>query len=219
MIRSLPDIGGDAIAYEAATHRVFTFNDTTHVVDAETLQEVGTVRLNYGKPESAVADGKGHVYIALEHANQLGVIDARSLKLTRWSLGDRCYVPRTVVVDTAFQRVLVGCLAQNIVLALDARSGKIVASVPLGGQYIDQADYDDKLHLLVHPSADHVITLIRVSAQGALTVVDTLRTSEPTARNVGVDPVSHRAFFAVVEGDYFHPKPETFGLITLPLGR
>ncbi len=55
-------------------------------------------------------------------------------------------------------------------------------------------------------------------------MLDTLRTAEPTHRNVGVDPVTHRAFFAVV--DWIDPtdfrkgtKPETFGVIMLPLAR
>src|ERR1700720_1494909 len=55
----------DAIIYDPASKRVFTFNggsnDTT-AIDAKTGTVAGTITLG-GKPEFAVADEKGHVFV------------------------------------------------------------------------------------------------------------------------------------------------------------
>ncbi len=224
VLRSIPGAGGDGITYDPVTQRVFPFGDTVHVIDARTLREVGTVPLGPVGPESGAADGRGRILVALERANAIAVIDARTLTLTRWDVATACPAPKTLALDSAYQRVLVGCAQANTLVSINAATGQVTSTVPLGGRGMDQTGYDAALHVLVNPSFDHVITLIRLSPQGALTVVDTLRTGEPTHRNVAVDPVTHRAFFAVV--DWVDPtdvrkgtKPETFGVITLPLAR
>ncbi len=222
IIRSLPGVGGDGIVYDAVTGRVFPFADTVHVIDARTLQEVGTVHLDRGTPESGAADGTGRVFVALEHAQAVAVIDAHTLGTTRWPMPADCHYPKTLSLDPAYHRVLVGCAQETTVLALDAASGQVTGTAVLGGKGIDQTGYDEPLHLLVNPSADHVVTVLRVSPQVGLAVVDTLRTAEPTHRNVGVDPVTHRAFFAVADpvdtADMRKgTRPESFGVITLPL--
>ena len=55
----------DAILYEPATKRVFSFNargKNATVIDAVTSQVVGTIPMS-GKPEFAACDGKGLVYV------------------------------------------------------------------------------------------------------------------------------------------------------------
>lgn len=224
VLRSIPGAGGDGIAYDPVTERVFPFGDTVHVIDARTLREVGTVQLGGGVPESGGTDGTGRILVALEHANAIAVIDAHRLTLTTWDVAQTCPAPKTLAIDSAYHRLLVGCAKAGTLASIDATTGRVTATLSLAGKGMDQTGYDEQLHVLVNPSADHVITLVRVGPDGALTVADTLRTSEPTRRNVGVDPVTHRAFFAVV--DWIDPtdlrkgaKPETFGVITLPLTR
>ncbi len=256
VIRSITGAGGDGIAYDPVTQRVFPFGDTVHVIDARTLRSVGTVQLGRSKPESGAADGAGRIFVALAGADAIAVIDARTLALSRWDVAKSCHAPKTVAFDSAYQRVLVGCAAANTLASIDARSGVVTANAQLGGEGMDQTGYDPTLHLLVNPTWDHVITLVRLAPDGGLTVVDTVRTTEPTHRNVGVDPFTHRAIFAVA--DYAHPTdgpvittangskvkllpghielmqtpdgkqykifgsdegaPESFGIITLPLG-
>jgi DNA-binding beta-propeller fold protein YncE len=61
----LPGKDPDAILYDASTKRVFTFNgggtkDAT-AIDTGTGKVVGSIPLG-GKPETARADGDGHIY-------------------------------------------------------------------------------------------------------------------------------------------------------------
>src|SRR3977135_448143 len=63
----------DAILYDAASHRVFTFNGrgrNATAVDAKTDEVIGTIALD-PKPEFAVSDGKGRIYVNLEDKNSL----------------------------------------------------------------------------------------------------------------------------------------------------
>src|SRR5208283_5781490 len=79
----------DAILYDPASQRVFTFNgrskDAT-VLEAASGEVAGTIALG-GKPELAEADGKGKVYVNIEDTNEVAEIDSRKLSLTkRYSL-------------------------------------------------------------------------------------------------------------------------------------
>src|ERR1700692_2205446 len=80
---SVIDIPGkdpDSIRYDAATKRVFTFNgksmDST-VIDATSGKVIGTVKLG-GKPEEAVLDGNGNMWVNLEDKSFITEFDVKS---------------------------------------------------------------------------------------------------------------------------------------------
>src|SRR5881398_1499098 len=73
----------DAILYDAASQRVFTFNGrgrNATAVDARTDAVIGTIALD-AKPEFAVADGKGRIYVNLEDKSSLAVIAPHTLSV------------------------------------------------------------------------------------------------------------------------------------------
>ncbi len=79
----------DGILYDTESGQVFTFNalgaDAT-VIHPGTEKVIGTIPLG-GKPESAVADGKGHIYVNIEDKGELLELDTRKLSvLHRWPL-------------------------------------------------------------------------------------------------------------------------------------
>ncbi|MFZ0951898.1 MAG: YncE family protein, partial [Candidatus Sulfotelmatobacter sp.] len=71
----------DAILYDPATQRVFTFNgrsqDST-AIDAAKGTVLGTIKLD-GKPEFAASDGKGEIFVNIEDKSELTAIDANKL--------------------------------------------------------------------------------------------------------------------------------------------
>jgi DNA-binding beta-propeller fold protein YncE len=83
----------DAIIFDTASKRVFAFNRTraaadasATAIDAATGEVAGTIPLD-GRPEFAVADGKGKVFVNLDDKSEIAVIDARKLTVTdRWPL-------------------------------------------------------------------------------------------------------------------------------------
>ncbi|WP_162601610.1 YncE family protein [Occallatibacter savannae] len=79
----IPNRDTDDIEYEPISKRVFTFNggkgnDAT-AIDALKGVVVGEVPLG-GKPETAQADGQGHIYVNIEDKSELREIDAKTLQ-------------------------------------------------------------------------------------------------------------------------------------------
>jgi len=79
----------DAIVYDPSSRRVFTFNSAganATAIEASTGAVVGSIALG-GRPEFAVANGAGRIYVNLEDKSELLAIDSRRLAVeSRWPL-------------------------------------------------------------------------------------------------------------------------------------
>src|SRR5215468_11089843 len=132
----------DAILYEPVTKRVFAFNgrskDAT-VLDAAEGKVMATFNVG-GKPEFAVADGKGSVYVNVEDTSELLQIDAQKTTiLHRWPLAP-CKEPSGLAMDRNSRRLFSVC-DNEVMAVVDADTGKIVAT-PKIGQGPDAAAFD-----------------------------------------------------------------------------
>src|SRR5437870_1197764 len=110
----------DAILYDPASQRVFTFNgrssDST-AIDAAKGTVVGTIKLE-GKPEFAVSDGKGELFVNIEDKNQLDALDSNKLEVkARWPLAP-CEGPSGLSLDRANRRLFSGC--EKLMAIVDA---------------------------------------------------------------------------------------------------
>ncbi len=102
----------DAILYEPVGKHVFTFNgkskDVT-VLDASSLEVVATLAVP-DKPEFAVDDGNGHIYVNIEsEAGQMTVIDSRKLSVLRTFPLPGCARPSGLAIDRAHHRLFSVC--------------------------------------------------------------------------------------------------------------
>ncbi len=79
----------DAITFDPASSRVFTFNaagKNATAIDAATGTIAGTIDLG-GKPEFAAADGGGHIFVNIEDTSEIADIDTAALTVVRrWKL-------------------------------------------------------------------------------------------------------------------------------------
>ena len=132
----------DAILYDAFSGRVLVFNgesSDTSIIDARRQSVVSTLALG-GAPEFAVTDGKGRVFVNLEDKHELAVLDPKAGKLlARWPLGP-CREPTGLAIDVAHQRLFSVCASKHMVV-LDARSGALVATLPIGA-HVDGCAFD-----------------------------------------------------------------------------
>src|SRR5713226_2747727 len=123
------DANPDAIIYDPATKRVFTFNGrgkNSTAINAADGSVVGTIPLG-GKPEFAVADGKGSVWVNNEDTSELSHLDAQNLKeLHRWPLAP-CKSPSGLAGDLKSRRLIAVC-DDKVSSIVDADSGKVVAN-------------------------------------------------------------------------------------------
>jgi YVTN family beta-propeller protein len=194
----------DAIVFDAPTSRVFTFNGRSNdatVIDAVTEKTVATIPLG-GKPEFAISDGKGRVYVNIEDRGELSMIDARAAKvLATWKLTD-CEEPSGLAFDPAHARLFSVCQNGHLVVT-DAQSGKHVTTVAIG-KGPDAVAFDAERHLVFSSNGeDGTLTIIQQQSADRYDVLANLPTQH-SARTLALDPQSHRLFLAAAQ---FEPLP------------
>jgi len=189
----------DIILYEAGSHRLYVFNGRSanaSVIDAKSLAAVGTIALG-GKPEFAVSDGHGRLFVNIEDKNELAVIDAAALKVSaRWPLKD-CDEPTGLAFDSTHHRLFSVCGNKTMVVT-DSTNGRRVASVPIGGGP-DGVVFDESRGLLFSPNgADGTLTVVHQDDADHYRVVDTVATQK-SARTIALDAKTHRLFLPAAE--------------------
>jgi YVTN family beta-propeller protein len=214
----------DAILYEPVGKHVFTFNgkskDVT-VLDATSLAVVTTFAVP-DKPEFAVEDGAGHIFFNLESdAGQIGIIDARQLKLTAtWALPG-CASPSGLAIDKLHHRLFSVCDGK-VMAVTDAESGKQVARVPIG-EGPDAAAYDAAHQRVFSSNGDGTLTVIRAESADRYRVETTVKTQRG-ARTMALDAASGKVYLVTADFDpppaatpeQPHPRPSaTPGTFTL----
>jgi YVTN family beta-propeller protein len=198
----------DAIVYDPATKRVFTMNglskDST-AIDAVTGSVLATIPLG-GKPEFAVADGAGHVYVNLEEKSQIQQIDSKSLVVTAtWPLAP-CESPSGMAIDIAHRRLFAGC-HNKIMAVLDADSGKVIASEPIG-LGVDANQFDPGTGLAFSSNGTGTLSVIHEDSPDKFTAIEEIPT-QTGARTMALDPKTHQVFLVTAQfGPASAPTPE-----------
>jgi DNA-binding beta-propeller fold protein YncE len=192
----------DAILYDSASQRVFTFNGRSHdssALNAATGEVVGTIKLD-GKPEFAVSDGKGGVFVNIEDKSELASLDPRTLKVKAvWPLAP-CEEPTGLALDRQNRRLFSGC--DKLMAIVDADSGKVVSTLPICDG-VDATAYDDETHLAFASCHDGKLTVIQEESPDKFSVAETV-TTQLGARTMALDPKSHRIYTITAK---FGPRP------------
>jgi DNA-binding beta-propeller fold protein YncE len=183
----------DAIVYDSASNRVFTFNGDAHsstVIDPKAGKLITNIALG-GKPEYGVSAGDGNVYANLTDTGEVVEIDAKSATVSRrWSTAP-CKNPVSMAIDAAHHRLFSGCRS-GVMAVSDYKAGKVVATVPIG-QGVDGAGYDSASGDAFASNADGTLTVIHQDTPDRYHVAQTLETPQ-ASRNMGLDPTNHRVY-------------------------
>ena len=168
----------DDIRYDAAKKLIFVGYGSggIAVLDAMTGRELGTTRLRGHAEAFEVENGGARIYVNVPEAKEIAVADwNRRSVIARWPM-EKYRANFPMAIDRARHRLFVVCRRPAELLALDSRSGKVIAHLAVAG------DADDVYY-------DEARRRIYVSGgQGAISVVDQLdsdhyrlKTSIPTA--------------------------------------
>jgi DNA-binding beta-propeller fold protein YncE len=183
----------DAIIYDSASNRVFTFNGDAHsstVIDPRAGTLVTNIALG-GKPEYGVSAGDGKVYANLTDTSEVVEIDAKTATIARRWPTAPCKQPVAMAIDTAHHRLFSGCRS-GVLAVSDYQTGKAVATAPIGTG-VDGAGYDAASANVFASNADGTLTVIHQDTPDQYHVLETVQTA-PAARNMGLDPTNHRLF-------------------------
>ena len=193
----------DAILYDRASGRVFTFNgrsgDAT-AFDAAHGTVAGTIPLG-GKPEFAVADGKGRVYVNIEDKSEIVALDTKALEVkSRWPL-EPCEEPSGLAFDSAHGRLFTVC-SNRLMAVVDATTGRVVTTLPIGGG-VDAAAYDPATGLVFASNGEGTLTVVHEDSPDSFRVVENVPT-QAGARTLALEPKTHRVFLSTAQ---FGPRP------------
>jgi len=216
----------DGILYDSASNRIFTFNavsaDAT-AVDPTTNKAVGTVTLG-GKPETAIGDGAGTIFVNVEDKSELVAFDAKTLKVKAHYPLAPCESPSGMAADLAHQRIFSGC-DNKMIAVTDMKTGKVVTTFPIG-EGVDANRFDPATGLIFSSNGESgTLTVAHEDGPDKVTVLDNIKTADG-ARTMELDPKTHRVFVVTADrkpgtptASQPHPRavpvPGTFRLIVL----
>jgi len=191
----------DGLFYDPATDRVYVQNGdsmTSTVIDPSAAKVVGTIK--YGGPlEAGVSDGKGTLFVNLVDSAEVAQVDAKSLAVKTTFSSKPCQRGYGAAFDVAHRRLFLACQgAMPIGVVINADTGKVVASMPIGGG-TDGVAYD--------PGTGDVFFTCRDAGDGMSGVVNIFHEDSPDkypmvtdvkymygARTVALDPKTHHVF-------------------------
>jgi DNA-binding beta-propeller fold protein YncE len=202
----------DAMLLDGASNRLWTFNghsNNASIIDPISGKETGTVTLP-GKPEFAVTDNGGHIYVNLEDTAHIAEIDTRQNKVVAsWPL-EPCEGPTGLAIDLKHRRLFSACANQQLIV-LDADDGHQVAVLPIGSDP-DAAGYDSSAGMVFSSNADGSLTVIRQRDADHYTVMASVVTAKG-ARTLAVDEPQHRVYLAAP--DVSGNGQGTFGVLVV----
>src|SRR5271170_898139 len=192
----------DAILYDPATKRVFTFNGKSQdatALDAEKGTVLGTIKLD-GKPEFAASDGKGGVFVNIEDKSELTAIDANKLVVkSTWPLAP-CESPSGLSMDRKNRRLFAGC--DKMMAVVNADTGKVLAT-PAIGDGVDATRFDEETGQAFASCGEGVLTVVREESPEKFSVAESVPT-QPGARTLALDSKTHNVYLVTAK---FGPPP------------
>jgi DNA-binding beta-propeller fold protein YncE len=187
----------DAILFEPTTKRVFAFNgrskDAT-VISASDGAVLGTIPMG-GKPEYAVENGAGKVFVNVEDTSELLRIDAATMKVeARFSLspGEE---PSGLAIDPIHKRLFSVCSNEKMIV-VDTESGKVLGSASIG-KGVDGAAFDAAGQFALSSNGDGTMSVVSNKGDG-FEVVQTLATAQ-RARTLVIDPKTRHIYLPTAE--------------------
>jgi len=195
----------DAILWEPFSKTVLTMNghaNSITVIDPQAAKAVGTIPLP-GRPETAATDGKGKVFVNLEDKGQIAMVDmARRKVLGTWDMPG-CTEPTGLAIDTrdaAHVRLFSACHS-GILAIVDANSGKVAQTLPIGGG-VDAAAFDPATQTAFTSNGEGSISVLQQAASGPFRNLETVPTL-PGAKTMALDPDTHLLYTVANQNGQF----------------
>ena len=194
----------DAILYDEFSHRVFSFNGKSNdatVLDAKTNKIIGSINFE-GKPEVAVTDGQGTIYVNIEDKSTITVIDAMTMKIKNvWPLSPGVE-PTGLALDVASGRLFSGC-ANKMMVVISAQNGKIINTLPIG-DHCDGVAFDPEKKCVYVTNGEGTITVAKEGNDRRFNVIETVLTQKG-AKTICLNTKNHCVYTPVAE---FGESPE-----------
>ncbi len=183
----------DAILFDSFSNKVFVFNGHSNnatVMNAETNEIVATIDFT-GNPEAAATDGKGKIYVNLESASSVAVINAVSFKVEKvWPIAPGTE-PTGLALDNETHRLFSAC-ANKLLIVLDAETGKVITTLPIG-EKCDGAAFDPALKCVYTSNGEGTVTVVKEVNKDSFVVSETIKTQKG-AKTITLNKQTHHIY-------------------------
>ena len=201
---------GDRVTvFDTVSGHLFVLNGDTAtitVIDPKLNQAVATI-LGGGKLEFGVSGNNGKLYVNGAGNNELIRVDTHSNKVdAHWPMSG-CKSPHGLAIDLLTHRLFSSCV-NNVLKVVNADSGEVVASVPIGAG-TDFAGFDPKRRLVFSSNGkDGTLSIIQEKDAQTFVPLGDIKTA-PMARTMTINPDTGRLFLVAADAD---PNPKVTGL-------
>ncbi len=214
-------VGPDAIFYDDYSKKIITCNGRSQnlsIIDPITGKVVQTIPLS-GKPETAVSDGKGNVFVNIENKSAISKINMNTYKVEEtWPIAPG-ESPSGLAIDRETDRLFAGC-DNKMMIVLDAETGKVV-STPAIGEGCDGTNFDPQLKYAYSSNGDGTLTVIKEVSKDQFEVIDNVPTKKGARTNC-LDHSTHTLYLptadfgAAVKGERRPPMiPGSFQVLVV----
>ncbi len=191
--------GPDGIYYEPASKRIFTNNHGSHdvtAIDAKSGAVVGTVKVG-GDGEQAIVGNDGMIYVNSEDTNEVVVFDPKSLEVKkRFPIGV-AKTPTGLAYDAKTHRLFIGARNEPKMIVMDAASGKVITSAPIGTG-VDYAAFDPDAKLIFFSCADGTLNIFHEKSADEYEDAGAIKTQQ-SAKTLAFDPKTKKIFLSAAE--------------------
>jgi uncharacterized protein YjiK len=146
------------------------------IINAADGSIAGTIEDLGGAPEEAATDGKGTLYIDIEDAHSIAVVDAKAMTVkTHYDLGDKGDGCAGLALDVKNQILFAACRNPQNMVIVSAKDGKILETLPLAGGS-DGAVFDPKTMEAFSSHGNGTLTVIKEKSPTSFEVEENLKT-------------------------------------------
>ena len=187
----------DAIMYDDFSKLIITCNGRSQdlsLIDPVSGNLVATIPVN-GKPETAVSDGKGKIFVNIEDQHEIVAVDITQRKVTdRWSLKP-AESPTGLAIDLKRNRLFAGC--DKMLVVVDAGSGKVTdrVAIPDG---CDGVVFDPELGLVFASCGAGQLSVVRLNKDDKYELAENVPTKS-SARTIALNPKTHTLYLPAGE--------------------
>jgi DNA-binding beta-propeller fold protein YncE len=188
----------DAAIYDPVSERAFVMNANSgdiSVIDTRLGKEEVRIPVG-GKLEDAAVDGKGLLFVNIEDAAKVAVVNTRTHVVEKRFDLSGCEEPSAIAYIAA-GRLLVSTCANEVAKVIGADDGHLVMDIPIG-PHPDAALIDtDRGRLFIATAGSAAkngeISVLDIGGSPAITVVERIPTQRG-ARTIAEDPKTGRLY-------------------------
>ncbi len=195
-VHTAPD--ADGILFDSVSRHIFVINGDSgsiSVIDPIKNSVVSTISVGAGL-EAGTMDGRGGFFIdGAERHDILRINTATNTVEAEWPMPS-CERPHGIAMDRQTRRIFATC-SNKVMVVMDADTGKILASLPIGA-YSDGAAFDPVRKLAFSSNGEGSLSVIKEEDPDTFVALQPIKTV-PSARTMDIDPKTGRIFLAAAD--------------------